>query len=145
MLAAGNECEKLQVWSCNSTWQRGARLFVCLAASPFLWATGTRELLECGCVSVLGWALSLICSFNLRAALQQREANFSPPSSLLLSASYDVVPPPGSVWVLVKGEAAERGGPSGPGLAQAHSGHCVRARNNIYRSPLWAPWKQSQY
>lgn len=28
---------------------------------------------------------------------------------------------------------------------RAHSGHCVRARNNIYRSPLWAPWKQSQY
>lgn len=55
-------------------------------------ATGTQELLECGCVSVLRWAVSLICSFNLRVALQLREPNFSPSSSLLLLASYDVLP-----------------------------------------------------
>lgn len=67
--------------------------FVCLFGwFGFLWARGTLELLECGCVSVLGWAVSLICCLNLRVALQQREPNFSPSSSLLLLASYDVSP-----------------------------------------------------
>lgn len=115
-------------------------------------------------MSVLGWAVSLICCLNLRVALQQREPNFSPPSSLLLLASYDVCsskPPCCSsplspllssffpcllVSLWAKGEAAEWGGRSAAEASQrAHSGHCVRARNNIYRSPLSAPWKQSQY
>lgn len=112
-------------------------------------------------MSVLGWAVSLICSFNLRVALQLREPNFSPSSSLLLLASCDVrasSPPHRSpllspslssfFWLSswVKGEAVEGGGRSAAEASQrAHSGHCVRARNNIYRSPLWAPWKQSQY
>lgn len=56
----------------------------------FLWARGTQELLECGCASVLGWAVSLIRSFNLHVALQLRQPNFSPSSSLFLLASYDV-------------------------------------------------------
>lgn len=128
-------------------------LFGCLG---FLWARGTQELLECGCVSVLAWAVSLICSFNLRVALQQREPNFSPSSSWpptkfvapsLLTALPLLTPFPSrwfSSWV--KGEAGEGGGRSAAEASQrAHSGHCVRARNNIYRSPLWAPWKQSQY
>lgn len=57
-------------------------LFVCMFAwFGFPRSRGTRELLERGCVSVLGWAVSLICSFNLLVALQLREPNFSPSSS----------------------------------------------------------------
>lgn len=57
-------------------------LFVCMFAwFGFPRSRGTQELLDRGCVSVLGWAVSLICSFNLLVALQQREPNFSPSSS----------------------------------------------------------------
>lgn len=69
---------------------------------------------------------------------------FVPPSLRLALPSHLVVFCLVSSWV--KGEAAEGGGQSAAEASQrAHSGHCVRARNNIYRSPLWAPWKQSQY
>lgn len=69
---------------------------------------------------------------------------FVPPSLRLALPSRLVVFCLVSSWV--KGEAAEGGGQSAAEASQrAHSGHCVRARNNIYRSPLWAPWKQSQY
>lgn len=79
---------KLELYLCLPA---KTRLFVCLfGCFGLLWASGTQELLECGCVSVLRWAVSLICSFNLRVALQLREPNSSPSSSLLLLASYDV-------------------------------------------------------
>lgn len=79
-------------WSCNISWQLCLLcLFVYLFGwFGFSWSKGTWELLERCSVSVLGWAVSLICSFNLYAALQQRELNFSPSSSLRLSASYNV-------------------------------------------------------
>lgn len=153
----GNEFENLQVWSRNSIWQLWLVVFVCLAAWVFFRATGTRELLECDSVSVLGWAVSLICSFNLRVALQQREPNFSPSSSLLLLASYHArsskhpllaaLPLSSSFFRLQKRleQPREADSPWRRLRSRAHSGHCVQARNNIYRSPLWAPWKQSQY
>lgn len=72
---------------------------------------------------------------------------FAPPSILFALPSSSFSSHPFFFrQILEKSEAAERGGWSATEASQrAHSGHCVRARNTIYRSPLWAPWKQSQY
>lgn len=71
----GNEFESLLVWICNISWQLGLfHLFVLPIWSRSV--KGDRELLEHGYGSVLRWAVSLICSFNLLPALQQREAGF---------------------------------------------------------------------
>lgn len=135
-------------------------MFVCLFGwFSFIWARGTRELLECGCVSVLRWAISLFFAPLIYVLHSGQESlifhlhhhYFSWPPVMFVPPSFLIaLPLPRTFFFLVsswvKGEAAYGGGRSATEASQkAHSGHCVRARNNIYRSPLWAPWKQSQY
>lgn len=145
---------KLELYLCVPA---KTRLFVCLAGSVFFGHQGLRNSWNVAVwvssdgpfllfapliyVSRSSWE-SLI--FHLHhLCFSWPPTTFAPPK-----------PPPSSLgfsfflvssWV--KGEAAEwrRAVRRGGFAERAHSGHCVRARNNIYRSPLWAPWKQSQY
>lgn len=136
-------------------------MFVCLAGLVFFGQEGLRKSWNVAARVSSDGPFLLFAAFYLRVARQLREPNFSPSSSLLLLASYNVCSSKHPLCspllflflssfffrqILEKSETAERGGWSATEASQrAHSGHCVRARNTIYRSPLWAPWKQSQY
>lgn len=79
------EFEILQVWSCNSTWLRGLK---CLFA--WLVQQGLRKSWNAAARVSSDGPFLLFAAFYLRVAHQLREPNFSPSSSLLLLASYNV-------------------------------------------------------